>query len=255
MDSMKPKMPDQSRVLRSLGAVKVSVYANELITSGPGIFQPTATTSALLLESLKIATPEMKILDLGCGWGVIGIELSLQNQGLISLHMSDQSVGAVEAAEKNVAILEIESDIRQGSLFQPWKGCDFDLIVSDVSGVSNQLPFLDLWFDGIPCDTGEDGLDLVSQVIKLGGAFLTNDQSKLIMPLISISDVDSGVELMHESFNNVTLISEKSWSLNLSEDKTHDKMEDLRKRNLVSFTKEENNYRFNTKIFALSNPK
>ena len=75
------------------------------------------------------------------------------------------------------------------------------------------------------------------------------------MPLISISDINSGISMMHESFKNVTLISNKSWVLNLSEERIHDEMEDLRQRKLVSFSKEGNEYRFVTKIFALSNPK
>lgn len=255
MKSKKPKVLDRTRVLKSLGALKLAVHANELTLHGSGIFQPTATTSALLLESLKIVTPRTKLLDLGCGWGIIGIEILLQNEGLLSLYMSDESINAVEAAIKNTSILEITSDVRQGSLFEPWKDVSFDYIVSDVSGVSNQIPFLQLWFEGIPCDSGEDGLKLASQVVKKASQFFNDEDSKLIMPLISISDINSGISMMHESFKNVTLISNKSWVLNLSEERIHDEMEDLRQRKLVSFSKEGNEYRFVTKIFALSNPK
>jgi hypothetical protein len=248
------KVGTQTRIMRALGANSLVDKVNLLETQGAGIFQPTATTSALLQQASKLVQKNTAILDLGCGWGIIGLELALQMQGSIVLAMSDLSANAVKVAKRNAEILGVEATIKLGSVFEPWSGSKFDLIISDVSGISEELPFISKWFEGIPIASGVDGLDLVSDVILSASEYLNNSDSKLLMPLISLSDVEKGERLMKTYFWEVKLLAEKKWELDLG-DEFQVKMEKLKKDGHVDFLKNGSNYEFFTRIYELSEPK
>lgn len=248
------KIGTQTRVMRALGANSLVTKVDLLQTQGNGIFQPTATTSALLQQASKLVQKNMSVLDLGCGWGIIGLELALEMEGTIVLAMSDLSVNAVNAAQKNAEILGIESTIKLGSVFEPWHGRKFDLIISDVSGISQELPFISKWFEGIPLASGADGLDLVSSVIIGASQYLNDLDSKILMPLISLSDVTKGERLMNTHFWQVKLLMEKSWHLEL-DDEFQLKMEELKKNRHIDFLKVGTTYEFFTRIYELSEPK
>lgn len=248
------KIGTQTRVMRALGANSLVNKISLLQTQGNGIFQPTATTSALLQQASKLVQKNMSVLDLGCGWGIIGLELALEMEGTIALAMSDLSVNAVNAAQKNAEILGVESTIKLGSVFEPWNGSKFDLIISDVSGISQELPFISKWFEGIPLASGADGLDLFSTVIIGAIEHLKNLDSKLLMPLISLSDVAKGERLMKTHFSQVKLLVEKTWHLELG-DELQMEMERLKKIGHIDFLKVGSTYEFFTRIYELSEPK
>ena len=248
------KVGTQTRTMRALGANSLVDKVHLLQTQGVGIFQPTATTSALLQQASKLVQKNTSILDLGCGWGIIGLELALQMEGSMVLAMSDLSVNAVNAAKKNAQILGVESTIKIGSIFEPWSGSKFDLIISDVSGISQELPFISEWFEDIPLGSGADGLDLVSNVISGASEHLNELDSKLLLPLISLSDVAKGERLMNTYFSQVKLLVEKKWNLDLG-DEFQVKMEELKKSGYIDFLKVGSTYEFFTRIYELSEPK
>ena len=247
------KTDSQTRIMRALGAEELVNKVNLLHTKGQGIFQPTATTSALLLQASNLVKKNTSVLDLGCGWGIIGLELALKMKGNISLSMSDLSENSVEAAKYNAKVLGVTSKIEIGSIFEPWNKKEFDLIISDISGVSEEVPFLSKWFQDIPSSSGSDGLQLVSTVIRTAGEYLKNTDSKILMPLISLSNVAKGEKLMHTYFMNVKLLSQKEWNLEL-ESKFDLKMEELKTNCFIDFSKVGNVYKFFTRIYELSNP-
>jgi methylase of polypeptide subunit release factors len=248
-------MTISSRTLRALGANKLAEHSSVLFTSGPGIFQPTATTAALLQATLTFLSKKQKMLDLGCGWGIIGLETKLDFPNNVELYMSDSSPQACVAANKNAETLDIEVDVRQGSIFEPWRNETFDLIVSDVSGVSNEVPMLNNWFEGIPCDTGKDGLDLVSQVIIGAPQYLATPESVILMPLISLSNVKRAENLMDEYYSDIDLVNSRNWSLDIVENSVVEKMDDLMRSEKISFKRDGSRFDLYTNIYQLSNPK
>jgi len=242
-----------SRFLELLGAENLALFADRLHTSGRGVFQPTATTSGLLSVAKKHIKVNSRVLDLGCGWGILGLEIALSNSPL-QVSMSDVSQGAYSAASHNANLIVEHTNVRVGSLFEPWVGEKFDAIVSDVSGVSQQIPFLSEWFDGIPCDSGNDGLRLVEEVINESGKYLEAENSILIMPLISLSDVNRGEELMRNNFGIVNRAAQRFWNLKIDNPEQQQKLDALKSKNYVDFEVKGDSYTFYTNIYLLSQP-
>ena len=86
--------------------------------------------TSLLIEALN-PRPTDRILDLGCGWGPIGIAAArLAPRGHVVL--TDVNRRALALCRANLARNRIENaEVRPGSLFGPVAGETFDLIVSN----------------------------------------------------------------------------------------------------------------------------
>ena len=86
---------------------------------------------------LRTLTPEMfrntkKILDLGCGYGPIGIALGKVNMYSI-IHMVDRDALALDYSRQNTKLNKIENVNIYGSLgYDEVTETDFDLIVSNI---------------------------------------------------------------------------------------------------------------------------
>jgi len=68
------------------------------------------------------------LLDLGCGYGVIGIVVK-KEYPRVKVFMSDINKRAVEFAKINAKDNNVDVDIRWGDLYEPWKDMKFDMIV------------------------------------------------------------------------------------------------------------------------------
>ncbi len=96
-----------------------------------GVFSHKRVDSGtrLLVESMTL--PEKgKVLDLGCGYGVIGIVVAKLNPAL-EVWMTDVNSRAVSLAESNTKRNGVKTNVRQGSLYEPVGGLKFDLIVTN----------------------------------------------------------------------------------------------------------------------------
>ena len=143
-----------------------------------GVFKPTGTTTAII-EAVRPHIKGGKLLDLACGCGIIGKSFL----DVADVYASDIS---------GEAIFSIGSDkvfARQGNLFEPWKNMKFDYIIDDVSGIAEDIAKVSPWFNGIPCDSGKDGADLICKVLEQAHKYL-NPNGKLFFPIVSLSNVD-----------------------------------------------------------------
>ncbi|WP_165147690.1 methyltransferase [Marinitoga sp. 38H-ov] len=95
----------------------------------------------VLLENIEIEGK--KILDIGCGYGVIGITLKKEYPN-IDIYMSDINKRAVEFTKINAKDNNIFADIRQGYLFEPWENEEFDQIVSNPPIVAGKKVWMEL---------------------------------------------------------------------------------------------------------------
>lgn len=85
--------------------------------------------TALLIETLDGISAE-RILDLGCGWGAIGLAAA-KTLPLAHIVLTDVNQRAVRLARKNLDRNGVRNaDVRLGSLFEPVKDESFDLILS-----------------------------------------------------------------------------------------------------------------------------
>lgn len=84
-----------------------------------------------------------KVLDIGCGYGIIGITIKKENPG-VELYMSDINKRAVEFAKINAKDNNIDVDIRQGNLYEPWEGMTFDHIIANPPIVAGKEVWMNL---------------------------------------------------------------------------------------------------------------
>jgi 16S rRNA (guanine1207-N2)-methyltransferase len=82
----------------------------------------------LLLDALEIGPCEL-VLDLGCGYGAIGIVAARLSEGGHVI-LTDVNERAVALARKNVAVNGVgNAEVRLGSLYEPVAGLAFDHIL------------------------------------------------------------------------------------------------------------------------------
>lgn len=204
------------------------------VESRPGVFRPTTTTTELIRCVSQYISKPGRMLDLGCGGGVVGATLFKQGKVEGSLCASDISADAVSLCRSNCSRLAIPIDARVGSVYAPWHGETFDYIVDDVSGVAKEVASLSPWFDGVPCESGEDGTKLVVEAIVSAPEHL-KPGGRFFFPAVSLSDVAKIVECAAEVFETVTPLSTIDWPMPL-EMKPHERrLRELRESGLIQF--------------------
>jgi methylase of polypeptide subunit release factors len=168
------------------------------------IFTPTATSQAMIKAVLENIEPKDSLLDLGCGNGIIGGSLAGYFK---NIYASDISQEAIDFIKQNAPYI----DARQGNLFEPWKGMKFDIIIDDVSGISEEVAKVSSWFEGVPCISGRDGAKLVSQVLREAPSYL-KENGKLFFPIVSLSDINKIKKIAEENFK-IKLLSHTEFPL------------------------------------------
>lgn len=88
------------------------------VTTGSGTFSKDGLDKAtsLLIESCDLRGDE-RVLDLGCGWGAVGIALKTVHKD-VSVVMSDVNKRAVMLAKQNLEKNGIEADVRVSFAFE-----------------------------------------------------------------------------------------------------------------------------------------
>jgi len=178
----------------------------------PGVFAPNMTTTLLIQAVNETIMEPVTLLDLGCGTGVVGI--ALHQQGLIKspLYASDMSESAAHCARKNCDSYGCVAKIYSGSLFNPWKDKKFDVIVDDISGIAQGVAEVSPWFQGVPCDTGEDGTDLVVEILRTAPHHL-KEGGCMFFPVLSLSNVDMLLKVAKENFATIKKVGFHQWPL------------------------------------------
>ena len=97
-----------------------------------------------------------KVLDLGCGYGPIGIVLKGLNP-TATLHMVDRDALAVEYASQNALLNGIDDAATYATLgFDDVEGTDFDLIAANIPGKASR-GVISSWLRDAPLFVREQG--------------------------------------------------------------------------------------------------
>lgn len=178
-----------------------------------GVFHPTDTSSILIDACGKVITAPKKILDLGCGCGLVGITLSKMGLCKGPVYLSDLSEDAVDLARKNAEKMSVECVAKSGSLFEPWRGEKFDVIVDDVAGVSDDIARISPWYpEGVSCDAGRDGTKWIVQIIQQSREYLSEGGS-FIFPTLSLSNEDKILDTLKSTYTSYALVAKRDWFL------------------------------------------
>jgi precorrin-6B methylase 2 len=215
------------------------------------VFKPTGTTEILINSSIDILNnlKNKKILDLGCGSGVVGISVSKNIPKKNFFYFSDLSKHATNLTKKNLIKHNLYYEVKTGSLFSPWKNYKFDYILNDVAGISEIVAKISPWYNRyIPSDCGVDGTKNISKILSHANNFLTK-KGCLIFPIISLSNKNKILNLAKKNFDIVKKISAKSWPLPKSMYKHKKKLLLLKKKKLVSFKEIYGLILFDTEVY------
>ncbi len=182
------------------------------LVSAEGVFTPNTTSDLLISAVNKTISEPVKMLDLGCGTGVVGLSLWLEGLVKEPMYASDLSAPSVSCSQENFKRHGCEADIRCGALFEPWANEKFDIIIDDISGISQDIASVSPWFGGVPCDTGSDGTNLVLDILCNASKYLSKD-GYFFFPVLSLSNVDALLKVAKENFKTVELIERQEWPL------------------------------------------
>ena len=197
-------------------------------------FIPTATSDFIINACLKNYSKSNNLLDLGCGIGVVGITLS-KFLKIEKLHSSDLSEDAVNFCKINSEKEKINNDVRKGELFNPWRNKKFDLVINDISGISEHIARVSPWFKFAPCDSGSDGLKLTKSIIDQSRDFLL-DNGEIVFPVISLSNHKLLIKYAESKFTSLTKLSSNKWFLPDKMSETHnDLLGKLKKEGHINF--------------------
>ena len=158
----------------------LSVFLNK------NIFQPNLTTDMLVKASKKLIKKNDKVLDLGCGTGVIGCYF-FKKKLIKFIYGSDLSYSAVKCASYNTKKLTNKFDIRVSNLLNEWKKEKFNLIINDISGISSELNNITDWFKFAPNNSGKDGIKFTINILKNYKKNIL-DKGKIIFPVLGLSN-------------------------------------------------------------------
>ena len=196
------------------------------------------------IQCLEGTGPSIKrVLELGCGSGVISAFLEAHNyfDAIEELCISDISDEAVAKARSNVGrnISEhknLKFEAKTGDGLTPWGDKKFDLIINDISAISDKVAPLSNWFDFAPCDAGEDGL---TNTLKIMDDFSEkmNPGSVLIFPLLSLSNVTKFHSLASEKKYQLEKVASQKWPLPPEMYSVHEtELNDLSERGIIQLT-------------------
>ncbi len=129
-----------------------------------------------------LATGNIRILDLCCGSGCIGISLKkhLQHRQLdVEVTLSDISGEALKVAARNAEALQCDVTLLKGDLFRNVSGV-YDVIVSNPPYIQRRvidslMPEVRQYEPRLALDGDEDGLKFYRQIIMEAGEYLKNE--------------------------------------------------------------------------------
>jgi release factor glutamine methyltransferase len=198
------------------------------------VFQPTLTSRALA-RSLPPVTGAT-VLDLGCGTGVLAILAALR--GAEQVDAVDVMPQACELARSNARRNGVADrvNVTSGDLFESVAGRHYDIIISDVSGVADEVARLSPWYPETIPTGGRDGADHIVRLLHAAPAHL-RPGGTLFFATGSISNVGRTLEAARESFGkNVELVQELSVPFCAEFNDNLETMTRMQSEGLVDFT-------------------
>lgn len=206
-----------------------------VLRTSPYLFRPTLTTSILTQQLDDASVRNRTVLDLGCGIGPIAIGLA--KSGAAHVYATDVMPEACELAMRNSALNQVSDRITflPGNLFEPLGDLRFDLIVDDVSAVSEDVARLSRWFPGAVPSGGEDGTTNTIEMLRASPRHL-NPGGFLLFPVLSLSRQVRILDVARQVYGE-RLVRVDSRRIPFSADLKNNlaKLEQLQSKGLIEF--------------------
>lgn len=164
-------------------------YTSRFVVS-PAVLIPRPDTELLVEKALE-AIAELdsaRVADLCTGSGCVGLSIAKAREKAgkqTSLVLTDLSADALALTKTNASELGIDATIRQGDLFEPIAGQQFDVITINPPYIAETA------FDSLMADvrdfepklalvSGQDGRDTLRRILSEAHEFLADDGTLLI---------------------------------------------------------------------------
>ena len=159
----------------------------------------------------ELFTDPVKIIDLGCGSGVIGLSLS-KKISTKSVDLIDISEEALEVAKENAKRLDVKANFIHSDM---WKNINkkYDIIISNPPYIKTDEEIEDIVKNNEPhiaLYAGEDGLDCYRKIIK--GIKEHSKEKCLIALEIGFNQANDIIELIEKELDNVKIEVKKDMS-------------------------------------------
>lgn len=105
---------------------------------------------------------------MGCGNGVLGVSLLKIFKNIQKLTFTDVSKKSLNNCKKNLKLNNLEkknSEFILSNVFKNIHNQKFDIIINDISGISETVAKISPWFRNISCKSG--GMEQVLPLVFL----------------------------------------------------------------------------------------
>lgn len=229
---------------------KKKIKSNFIIN--PNVFIPTGTSQLIIEAAKKIIKPEKKILDLGCGSGIIGISLAKHFKIKSKIYFSDISKKACHNTLQNCKKFKIKNEIKIGSILKPWSNYKFDYIISDVAAIAEKVSKISPWYKNCINNAGQDGTKHILEIIKNIKKYL-NKNGIFIFPIISLSNEKKIIKELKKEFKYYKKIKSQIWPFPLQMSKKIGLLKQLKKQGIINYENKLGILTFKTDIYLAKN--
>lgn len=221
------------------------------------VFTPTQTTKFLYNGIVRNISKmhNISLADMGCGNGIIGISLYKNLKNIKDVYFSDVSKEAISTCKKNVKINRLKTsnvNFLISDVFKKFGDKKFDVIISDISGISEKIAKISPWFKNIPCASGTDGTDLTLKFLKDYKYFL-NKKGKVFFPIISLCNEKKIFNFLKKKNIRYKIVSKNIWPLPKEMSIHEKKLDKFKQKKVISFYKKFNLIIATTKVVMIKN--
>lgn len=206
IDSLKENKPIQYVI------GNVNFYGNKILVN-ENVLIPRFETEELIENTLSyieniFPNKNLKVIDLGCGSGCIGITLKKKISSL-DVTLLDISSKALEVAEKNAKNLEVAVTLIENDMLENINN-KYDIIISNPPYIKEDEKIQDIVKDNEPhlaLYAGKDGLDCYKKILKEAPSHV--NKNFLIALEIGETQTEDIILLAKQSFPQATIISKQ----------------------------------------------
>lgn len=227
-----------------INGVPLKLYTSERV------FEPNLTTRTL--AECVVIPPGSRVLDLGCGVGPLAIYAALK--GAREVYAVDVMAEACAYARRNVELNGVADRVKvvQSNLFENLPDEKFDVIIDDVSGMSDKISRISPWYpDSIPTG-GHDGTGPTIQMLTEVRNHLT-ENGQLYFPVLSLADSNKILAKARELFSNGVEAVAKKWIPFCDEFKAAMReMEVLKQEGVIDYISRRSRYLWSLEIYRVT---